>query len=216
MSACVDHLGNVFDSLTEMCEFYGISLNTYYSRINLYGYTLEETLTTPINKGKPCTDHKGNKFPNIAAMCKYWGIDYSLYNRRASYGWSIERILEKPKQQHIRYCIDHMGNEFKDEKAMCKHWGIGQATYFYRINNGWSQKDALETKPEKKGPNVDKCYDHLGNEFKSSKVMAEYWGVNYITFRRRIRDGWDLKDALETHDLITWRCKDHLGNEFDN
>lgn len=42
-----DHKGRVFKSKTEMCAFYGISMDTFNSRLNR-GYSLELALT----KGK--------------------------------------------------------------------------------------------------------------------------------------------------------------------
>lgn len=48
-----DHLGNVFESVKEMCEHYGITPTTYCKRIER-GYTVEQALTKPVKS-------RGNK-----------------------------------------------------------------------------------------------------------------------------------------------------------
>ncbi len=45
---CVDHLGNPFHSIIDMCKTYGISYNRYNRRISI-GWTKEEALTIPRN-----------------------------------------------------------------------------------------------------------------------------------------------------------------------
>ena len=46
-----DHLGNSFDSISDMCRAYLIDKDTYHKRIKR-GYTVEEALTTPEDKNK--------------------------------------------------------------------------------------------------------------------------------------------------------------------
>ena len=40
------------------------------------------------------------------------------------------------------------------------------------------------------------CVDHRGTSFLDEKQMCAYWGVKLLTFRRRIKDGWTLEEAL--------------------
>lgn len=45
----IDHLGNVWPSLTDMCNYYKIPSDTYLKRISR-GWTKEKALTTPVNR----------------------------------------------------------------------------------------------------------------------------------------------------------------------
>lgn len=39
-------------------------------------------------------------------------------------------------------------------------------------------------------------HDHLGNAYKSEYAMCRHYGVNWSTFRDRMRSGWSLEQAL--------------------
>ena len=46
---CVDHLGNKFKMVKDMCAYYGITESAYQSR-KRRGWELERILTTPVKK----------------------------------------------------------------------------------------------------------------------------------------------------------------------
>ena len=56
---------------------------------------------------------------------------------------------------------------------------------------GWNLKDAL-LKPVRD----DSCYDHLGNKFKNTNEMCEYYHIDSKTFFSRKSYGYSLKDCL--------------------
>ena len=55
--------------------------------------------------------------------------------------------------------------------------------------------------------------DHKGIEYPTNMEMASHYGVPYATFRLRLKNGWDLKKALETpvKDVSSSIKTDHLG-----
>lgn len=60
----MDHLGNKFDSITEMGRAYGIKQQTLFLRLNNYGMTIEQALTTPVrvyNRKKKTRINKNDK-----------------------------------------------------------------------------------------------------------------------------------------------------------
>ena len=93
IESCTDHLGNKFNSVSDMCKHWGIIRPTYDSRIKL-GWSKKDALETPTEKF--CTDHLGNTFKSIADMCKYWGINPSTYDNRLKKGWSKKDALAIP------------------------------------------------------------------------------------------------------------------------
>ena len=48
---CSDHLGNKFDSITDMCKYWNISISTFTSRVNS-GWSLKNALETRIKSNK--------------------------------------------------------------------------------------------------------------------------------------------------------------------
>ena len=206
---CYDHLGNKFNSYTEMCKYYGVRETAFFSRLNK-GLTIKDALE--FEDSHICYDHLGNKFKNKKEMCEHYGISYVSLHRRISSGMSLGEALEK--RCIVKGCCDHLGNRFSSKNEMCKHYGIKLSTLKYRLNSGMSLKDALTTE-------VDTfysvgCCDHLGNKFQSQTKMCEHYGIERRTFEYRIKNGWSLKDALCTNVANEYYngCCDHLGNKF--
>lgn len=47
---CSDHLGNHFPSIKEMCAQYNIHPETYTRRRNVYKWSIEKALITPVKQ----------------------------------------------------------------------------------------------------------------------------------------------------------------------
>lgn len=92
---CKDHLGNIFESETEMCKFYNIDRKVYVRRKQL-GWSIEEALF-PDHKstGKVCADHKGTIFKSYADLCRFYDLDWGTFKGRRDRGWSLKDILTK-------------------------------------------------------------------------------------------------------------------------
>lgn len=78
--AIQDHKGNWFATIVDMCDWYGINKETYKSRIRI-GWSLEDTLTTPVRK----TNHK-----KIPKEVKENGINPGTYHYRKKKGYPEE------------------------------------------------------------------------------------------------------------------------------
>lgn len=168
-TACIDHEGNKFRSVYQMCKAWGVNPSLYTYRRDR-GMSLEEALTTPSRRSgssKPCVDHLGNEYPNVTAMCKAWGTTDGHYRRALARGLSLEEILT---QGGVR-----------------KEPLVSPAALE-------SEKAGERPRPGRKGK---PCTDHTGREFPSEKAMCIAWGMDQTTFRARIRTGWDLEHALE-------------------
>ena len=90
-----DHLGNKFDSVSSMIEYWGISRNAYLGR-RAKGLPLEEILTKPVKSLKRLKEYKdfeGNVFSTKAEMAEHWGVNYSTLRNRLRLGWSLEEAL---------------------------------------------------------------------------------------------------------------------------
>jgi len=90
--ACRDHLGNQYNSLSEMCKQYNISINTFHSR-KRRGWSLERILTTEIKQKIRYRDHLGNEYDSERSMCKAYGINVQTYRHRLKLGKTIEEAL---------------------------------------------------------------------------------------------------------------------------
>lgn len=94
-----DHLGNVFDSFSEMCQHYELKQATVRDRLRR-GWSLEKSLTY-LTKVE-IQDHLGNKFKTYKDMASYWGISIDAYNKRKRNGWSLKDSLTVPINENLR------------------------------------------------------------------------------------------------------------------
>lgn len=145
-----DHLGNEYNSISDMCKAYNIDRCTYNNRTRS-GWSKEKALTTPVKpknaaSGIISIDHLGNVYDSISDMCKAHNVKYSIYRDRIKAGWSIEKALTTPVRRKLINTLvvtDHLGNEFKNISDMCNYYNINISTYSNRIHNDWTLKDAL-------------------------------------------------------------------------
>lgn len=218
-----DHMGNIFNSQKEMCEYWNVDRNSFDKRLQS-GWSVEKALTTPTKKYKKkhfernaIIDHEGNKFNSQKEMCEYWKIDKDAFSKRLDSGWTLEDALTKPKgynpqKREKTKCADHMGNEFDSLAEMANAYGISPGTVYSRLQKGWTVEEALQTVPN----SSKACCDHLGREFKSLNELCKFWNISKDTYQRKIRQGWSVEEVLTKKRVYPPQKKvfDHMGNEF--
>ena len=183
----VDHKGNIYKNILEMCNAYNVKRVTFDRRRRL-GWSLEECL---LGRESYVEDHEGNRFSTMKEMCKYYGVTFATYSYRLKKGFSVEEALLGGKRVK-----DHEGNYFATQKEMCEYWGISYAAYEHRIRGGLSQRDALTVEVKRKNP-ITK--DHLGNEYSTFKAMCDaYRLAAHVVDRRMKVFGFSLEAALTT------------------
>lgn len=207
---CKDHLGNCYNSFSDMCKAYGKPNNTVKNRLDR-NWTLEQALTIDnssvnkkVNHIKPIEDHLGNVYPNVHTMAETYGITEKVYwSRKRILKWPLEKILTTPIQDQEAPAnakpIECNGIQFKSINALCKHYGIPRTTYKLRISQGLTPEEAVASKPKpikgfSAGPK--KCIDPWGNEFKSQAAMYRHYGTTKDIAAGRFEHGWTLEEIL--------------------
>lgn len=208
----VDHEGNQFDSMQEMCDHWNIKKSTFMDR-RQRGWSLKECLegrSSRIGRNGKIKDHKGKTYLSEKAMCEAYGINYSSYISQKKRGVSLKECLTPKIVQTV---TDHQGNEFKTRKQMCKHYGVDPTTFKNRMENGWTLEDALTT-PSAKSTEKLMCEDHTGEKYESTSAMCKFYGLEIGTYQRRLQRGWDIERAL-TEPIEKQEFTDPFGNCYD-
>lgn len=214
----VDHIGNEFDSMTKLCEYWKIPRRTfsrYYNKGHDVTYIMSLLLSDQKpTKGVSVTDHLGNEYKSITELCNVYGITTAAYkHRKTKLKWSTEKTLTTPiisKKVH-----DHMGNEFASIKELCKFYKIAPSTYRLRLNQGLSMYEILTQ--DTIHPKIE-CTDHKGKIFASKTDMCAEYGISINTFAARIKQGWTVERALTTPVFTKHKTQisDTIGNTFDS
>ncbi|MEE1071873.1 MAG: hypothetical protein U0L26_05700 [Cellulosilyticum sp.] len=197
---CMDHLENCFESIAEMCDYWGVDRSTFNDRVKA-GHTLEQCLTGKGLRGngsrtKPCTDHLGNQFKSVSDMVKHYGISDAVFYYRFKAGWTLEQCLTG-KDDSGKPCTDHLGNQFKSVSDMMKHYGVSKSAFYNRCSNGYTLEQCLTGNGIRKYTTTrGSCTDHLGNQFKSIEQMAAHYGISISALQYRLKAGYTLEQSL--------------------
>lgn len=122
-SLVLDHLGNEYTSVDDMCDYYKVSKDKFLARIKL-GWSLDKALTVEVNvsaHGQIAKDHLGNVYRSMDEMCKKYGITKNKLNYRLRAGWSLKDALTKGNKSNVK---DHLGNSFDSVEDMCNSYNI--------------------------------------------------------------------------------------------
>lgn len=94
--AIQDHEGNWFATITDMCKWYGISTQLYIGRRKRCGWTLEQTLTTPVRDYK-----KDNVSPDTYKYRKKKGYpeEVCMMPSREFVNWKREQKAKEINQK---------------------------------------------------------------------------------------------------------------------
>lgn len=167
----------------------------------------------------PVKDHLGHEFGSFEQMCRYWRIDQATVRRRLKEGYSLARALtEVVMTSSIRNgvkCKDHLGKEFKQQAAMCRYWRIPCSVFRYRINTKKMSIEEALTSPVKQ--TYDPVYTKRGKLVGyGMQNQANELGLTSQQLKNRLEKGIG-KNKL-SQPLVNGRskkCKDHLGQKFD-
>ena len=193
--ACVDHLGNSFDSSAALCRFWHISYHTFLERLDR-GWSIQDAITTPVNDVcMEVEDHLGNTYSKLQDMLAEYKIDSPRYFQRKLAGWSLEKILTTPVREAFKQCTDHLGNVFESESDMAKFYSIPRDCFYQRFYvMGWSLEKTLTTPPKERQP----VMDMFGNIFTEFKKFTEYWGVSKAAYCGRKKRGKSIQEMFSS------------------
>ena len=149
MREITDHEGRKFKSCAEMCNFWGVDLELYNSRVHSRKWAKERALTTPVKtkiKLKlPTTDHRGRTFESFEQLAKHYTISPKTLKNRLKSEMSLEQALTMPVRSgpHV-VCKDHLGTVYWAFTDMCRIWGVKYSTFIDRLNRGLSIEECLK------------------------------------------------------------------------
>ncbi len=196
-----DHLGNVFDSIQDMCDYWHINRNTYISRVKDLKWSKQKALETKTKK-RPNIDHLGNAYESFDAMCEHWQRSSAYVSQLLYAGKSLKEALDPNKD--IKRIFDHTGKEYQTFEAMCQAWGKTAASVYRALNNNKTLEYALTSK--------SKCMpipstDHLGKEYPSFNKMCYAWNRDPLSVKYYENKGHTRQYALEHAKQLTIKNK---------
>lgn len=195
----VDHLGNEYDSTLEMCQAYGIRVDTFKYRLK-HGSTLAQALTrvpSMVTTNIPCQDHLGNQYNSQTDMARAYGLTKEQFIARKRMGWDVERILTTPVGGSGNgKTFEFNGVTYASKKDFCEKNGLNYDVFIHRTNSGMTIEEAFAAGTDLKPRTTKGAVDHNGKKYATIKEMCEFYGVSVATYKYRLAQGWTLEAAL--------------------
>lgn len=147
-----DHLGQEFNSHSEMCEHWNIPFTIFDNRMRRTG-DLEYALTGEIKiSNLPKTDHTGREFNSFKEMCRYWNINDVTVSGRLKRGLSLKEALTK-KIYKGKECTDSYGNIYNSKSEVAKKYKISKKRLLNK-SVVVGDNNNLKLKPESVGEKI--------------------------------------------------------------
>ena len=90
--AVTDHLGNKFNTIKEMCEYWGVPYITFNKRMRKFKWTLDRALTTPV-KAMYELVYNGVQYKSIRQLAMAIGINEEYIGYHLHRGKTIDDII---------------------------------------------------------------------------------------------------------------------------
>jgi hypothetical protein len=130
----IDHLGNNFASIKEMCAFHKCPYGTYKRR---YAENKEWPVEWLLYGKLDIVDHLGNKFATVNKMCAFHNVHHSTYQKRQLEhpDWSPAELLAPSEKQYRT--IDPESLSHADSIGLERH------IIYSRLDDGWTLDEAV-------------------------------------------------------------------------
>lgn len=94
---CYDHTGRKFYSVSDMCEYWEVDVNSYKYHRRL-GFSVEQCLNEEF-----VHDHLGKGFKNLKELCLHYNISYDKFlEKKNKSKWTVQQTTEYFfKEMHI-------------------------------------------------------------------------------------------------------------------
>ena len=149
---CEDHNGRKFDSIDDLCKFYGITKHMFDGR-RKKGWDLETILTTPplrrpgARGERQCADPlTGKEYPSAKALCEAYGIDTQTYTLRVRKGAdpaeTIKDLVDAKTRDGVKI-RDYMRRSFKSNKDAYDFYRISKKILARIAPDGFVSREAL-------------------------------------------------------------------------
>ena len=132
-----------------IAEKNGIDKASAYRRFYLNGWTLERTITQPVNRQKSLKQILEKDYPDYESILKENEVSYATFYQRIYYGSSIEEALYTPnKRLHPSYAKEkrcRVARKItKEQFAIAEENGIKYGTVRARVYNyHWPVEKAI-------------------------------------------------------------------------
>lgn len=135
-----------------------------------------------MGKKKDIIDHLNNKYGSITEMCEHYGITTRLYYDRINRGYNLGQALGQEKKPRK---FSHTKEELMEKLELTEE----EAEISIELKLGIPDMRRLH--------NGRLFVDHKNQIFKSFLEMCNCYKVSTQTVKKRMKEGWDLGQALE-------------------
>jgi hypothetical protein len=182
--------GVKYNSLSELCESYGISYSLFTSRV-ANDWSVEEALgleeRNKSKKGSLVVEGLNGEI-SLAEFCRDMNVSYTVVRSRIKRGYTLEEAVTGKKLPKVTV----NGVEYESLSDACEKLKMSYYVVCMRISNGWTLEEAFN-------PLGRKNVFAFGVEYPSLKKACEHFNVNYYKVRYLVKNkGNNIDFALRS------------------
>lgn len=145
----------------------------------------------------------GKTYESLLDAAAHYKVHPSTLARRLRYGWTNEQavgIEEKPTRIGSAKKVVYKGVTYPNLKHLAEAFGKNAEMLRRKIRDGQTLEDALTKKAEKRIRVDAKSIEFNGTLYPSIQLLVDKYQVKSSVFKKRIKRGWTIEQALEIED----------------
>ena len=146
---------------------------------------------------------EGKTYESLLDAAAHYKLHPSTLARRLRYGWTNEQAVgleEKPTRIGSAKKVIYKGVTYPNLKHLAEAFGKNAEMLRRKIRDGQTLEDALTKKAEKRIRVDAKSIEFNGTLYPSIQLLVDKYQVKASVFKKRIKRGWTIEQALEIED----------------
>jgi len=146
---------------------------------------------------------KGKAYESLLDAAAYYKVNPTTLARRLRHGWTNEQAVgleEKPQRIGSAKEVVYKGITYPNLKHLAEAFGKNVEMLRRKLRDGQTLDEALTKRVEKRIRVDAKSIEFNGNFYPSIKMLVDKYQVKSSVFKKRIKRGWTIEQALEIED----------------
>ena len=146
---------------------------------------------------------EGKTYESLLDAAAHYKVNPTTLARRLRYGWTNEQAVgleEKPQRIGSAKKVVYKGITYPNLKHLAEAFGKNAEMLRRKIRDGQTVDEALTKKVEKRIRVDAKSIEFNGNFYPSIQTLVDKYQVKSSVFKKRIKRGWTIEQALEIED----------------
>ena len=187
-----------YESIEELCKIYKVTPVALLNKFKSFG-NLDDAIKCRWYRPKIFCG--GKWYSSMTQLLRETHISKDDILARVNSGLTLEQAVALGPSQSRKQEIVYGGTTYKNRKELCKQLGLPYTRLSTLVNEGVSLEEAIDIVYEEQETGVrknrtSKSVTFLGVEYKSIAKLADAYGLNAVTLRKKLSETNQVEQAV--------------------